>query len=72
MQNIAQSTMKQPWEAPQSTQKITPDPALKVPEVWRFFDFLHFFSGTLPENKCKKSKKRRTSGTFSAGSGVIF
>ena len=34
---IAQNTMKQPWEPPQSTQKITPDPALKVPEVWRVF-----------------------------------
>ena len=49
--------MKQPWEPPQSTQKITPDPAMKVPEAWRFFDLLHLFSGRVPENKCEKSKK---------------
>ena len=43
MQKITQNTMKRPWEPPQSTQKITPDPALKVPEVWRFFRIFENF-----------------------------
>ena len=31
--------MKQPWEAPHGTQKITPDPPMKLPEAWRCFRF---------------------------------
>ena len=49
MQKIVQNTMKRPWEAPQKAQKITPDPALKVPEVWRLFDFRIFFQKFLME-----------------------
>ena len=32
--------MKLPWEAAQSTQKITPDPAMKVTEPGSTFPFL--------------------------------
>ena len=39
---IDQNTMKRPWEPPQSTQKITPDPAMKVPEGVAFFRFFAF------------------------------
>ena len=57
--------MKQPWEPPQSTQKITPDPAMKVPEVWRFYDFSFFPSRVL--EKCEKSKKRHSCGRRALG-----
>ena len=43
--------------------KNHPDPALKVPEgvaVFYFLIFLHFFSGKVPENKCKQLKKNAT------------